>query len=72
VSKDARLSTGYGDVAIQKAVGRPTFPWMLRFARNDDRGSTQMQFILKADHWLATAPAPRKRPPIGLARVGHY
>jgi len=33
-SKDARLSTGYGDAAIQKAVGRPTFPWMLRFARN--------------------------------------
>ena len=71
VERRPSFRTGYGDAAIQKAVGRPTFPWMLRFACNDDRGSTQMQFILKADHWLATAPAPRKRPPIALARVGH-
>ena len=32
------------DVAIQGAVGRPTTPGLLRFARNDDRGSTQLHY----------------------------
>ena len=27
-SKDARLSTGYRDEAIQEFVGRPAFPWI--------------------------------------------
>ena len=33
-SKDARLSTGYGDEAIQRTKGAPTIPGLLRFARN--------------------------------------
>jgi hypothetical protein len=31
------------DVAIKKAVERPTFPELLRFARNDDAAPRQMQ-----------------------------
>ena len=34
------------DVAIQGDVERSTTPGLLRFARNDDRGSTLMQFAL--------------------------
>ncbi len=40
-SGDARLSTGYGDAAIQEARGALRSPGLLRFARNDDPGSTQ-------------------------------
>jgi hypothetical protein len=34
------------DAAIQRAGGRPTTPGLLRFARNDDRGSTQLRQAL--------------------------
>ena len=34
------------DAAIQTTVECPTTPGLLRSARNDDRGSTQMQFAL--------------------------
>jgi hypothetical protein len=34
------------DAAIQGKVGRPTFPGLLRFARNDVAGSTQTQSAL--------------------------
>jgi hypothetical protein len=34
------------DAAIQRAGGRPTTPGLLRFARNDDRGSTQLHQAL--------------------------
>jgi hypothetical protein len=36
-SKDARLSTGYGDAAIQESWGVLRSPGLLRCARNDDR-----------------------------------
>jgi hypothetical protein len=46
-SRDARLSMGYGDAAIQGSRGALRSPGLLRFARNDDDlGSTQMQFAL--------------------------
>jgi hopene-associated glycosyltransferase HpnB len=35
-----------GDAAIPGIVRRPTTPGLLRFARNDDRGSTQIRFAL--------------------------
>jgi ABC-type dipeptide/oligopeptide/nickel transport system ATPase component len=40
-SGDARLSTGYGDTAIQSRRTGPSSPGLLRFARNDELGSTQ-------------------------------
>jgi ABC-type oligopeptide transport system ATPase subunit len=40
-SGDARLSTGYGDAAIQSRRTGPSSPGLLRFARNDELGSTQ-------------------------------
>jgi hypothetical protein len=39
--EDGRLTTDYGDAAIQTAVGRPVTPGLLRSARNDDRISAQ-------------------------------
>ena len=44
-SGDARLSTGYGDAAIQEAQGALRSPGLLRFARNDDPGSTQSHHV---------------------------
>jgi hypothetical protein len=38
------------DAAIQRTVGHPTTPGLLRFARNDDRSSTQLY------HAIATLP----------------
>jgi hypothetical protein len=34
------------DAAIQRTVGRPTTPGFLRFARNDDRSSTQLHHAI--------------------------
>jgi ABC-type oligopeptide transport system ATPase subunit len=40
-SEDARLSTGYGDAAIQSRRTGPSSPGLLRLARNDELDSTQ-------------------------------
>ena len=44
-SKDARLSTGYGDAAIQNAVGRPTFPGLLGWTAPERHLCAMMRFV---------------------------
>ena len=59
-------------MAIQRAVGRPTTPGLLRFARNDDRDSTHTQFglspapaLLELNPHERALAAARGRQPIG-------
>ena len=44
-SKDARLSTGYGDAAIQSHRSGPSSPGLLRFVRNDELGSIRQGHV---------------------------
>jgi hypothetical protein len=69
----ARCVRIYSVIARSAATRRSRGPWgarrspgLLRFARNDDRGSTHMQLTLKADDRVRV-PAPRKRRPTDLA-----
>jgi peptide/nickel transport system ATP-binding protein len=41
-SEDAPLSTGYGDAAMPESLGALRSPGLLRFARNDEVGLTQL------------------------------
>ncbi|HWY84075.1 MAG TPA: ATP-binding cassette domain-containing protein [Roseiarcus sp.] len=44
-SEDARLSTGYGDAAIQSHRSGPSSPGLLRFVRNDELGSIRQGHV---------------------------
>jgi peptide/nickel transport system ATP-binding protein len=56
-SEDARLSTGYGDAAIQESRGALRSPGLLRFASNDELGSAQSL------HAQGGVPEPNDRCP---------
>src|SRR6202142_4665561 len=55
-SKDARRSTGYGDAAIQSRPSGPSSPGLLRFAGNDEPGSTQSHRALMRRLRLGKGP----------------
>jgi error-prone DNA polymerase len=53
-SKDARLSTGYSDEAIQEPKGARRSPGLLRSARNDGTGSFHPRHAEMAPHMRTT------------------
>ena len=73
-------SRGRSDAAIQGPQGALRSPRLLRFARNDDCGSTQMQFALTdapgrgafgSDEWNRNADAEAEAPVWRPARAHH-